>query len=122
MGDRMPNSSVRRPSWPRFFRGPGQRLVGVFVLFILLPGAFLGVFALRVLRQESQLARQRTRESLERTAEEIGRDLDSEFRRWTDAARTAASLKRPFDAGSFPDIVRLALLGTGRRRVSVHIR
>ena len=105
MGDRMPNSSVRRPAWPRFLRGPGQRLVGVFALFILLPGAFLGVFALRVLRQESQLARQRTRESLERTAEEIGRDLDTEFRRWNDAVRSAASLERPLDVNSFPEIV-----------------
>ena len=105
----MPNSPIRRPARPRFFLGPSQRLVGVFVLFILLPGAFLGVFALRVLRQEGQLARQRTRERLERTAEEISRDLNSEFRRWTDAARTAAGV-RAFDAGSFPDAVRLALL------------
>jgi signal transduction histidine kinase len=108
----MPNSPVRRPARRRFFLGPSQRLVGVFVLFILLPGAFLGVFALRVLRQEGQLARQRTRERLERTAEEIGRDLNSEFRRWTDAARTAAGVKT-FDEGSFPDIVRLALLEPG---------
>jgi len=113
MGDRMPNSSLRRPSWPRFLRGPGQRLVGVFALFILLPGAFLGVFALRVLRQESQLARQRTRESLERTAEEIGRDLDSEFRRWHDAVRSAASLKRPLDVNSFPEIVGQAFSEPG---------
>ena len=108
----MLNSPIRRPARPRFFQGPSQRLVGVFVLFILLPGAFLGVFALRVLKQEGQLARQRTRERLERTAEEIGRDLSSEFRRWTDAARTAAAVKT-FDAGSFPDIVRLALLEPG---------
>lgn len=109
----MPNSSLRRPAWPRFLRGPGQRLVGVFALFILLPGAFLGVFALRVLRQESQLARQRTRESLERTAEEIGRDLDSEFRRWNDAARSAASLERPLDVNSFPEIVGQAFSEPG---------
>jgi signal transduction histidine kinase/tetratricopeptide (TPR) repeat protein len=108
----MPNSPVRRPARPRFFLGPSQRLVGVFILFILLPGAFLGIFALRVLRQEGQLARQRTRERLERTAEEIGRDLNSEFRRWTDAVRTAAEVKT-FDAGSFPEIIRLALLEPG---------
>jgi signal transduction histidine kinase len=100
----MPNSSLRRPARPRSLRGPGRRLVGVFGLFILLPGAFLGVFALRVLRQESQLAGQRTRESLERTAEEIGRDLDSEFRRWKDAVRSAASLERPLEVKSFPEI------------------
>lgn len=109
----MPNSSLRRSAWPRFLRGPGQRLVGVFALFILLPGAFLGVFALRVLRQESQLARQRTRESLERTAEEIGRDLDTEFRRWNDAVRSAASLERPLDVNSFPEIVGQAFSEPG---------
>jgi signal transduction histidine kinase len=108
----MTNSPVRRPTRPRFFRGPIQRLVGVFILFILLPGALLGVFALRVLRQESQLSRQRTRERLERTAGEIGRDLEAEFERWTDAVRTAAGAKIS-DTGSFPDIVRQALLEPG---------
>jgi signal transduction histidine kinase len=108
----MPNSPLRRPARPRLFLGPSQRLVGVFILFILLPGAFLGVFALRVLRQEGQLARQRTRERLEITAEEVGRDLNSEFRQWTDAARTSAGMKT-FDARSFPDIVRQALLEPG---------
>jgi len=109
----MPNPSLRRPDWPSSLRGPGQRLVGVFALFILLPGAFLGFFALRVLRQESQLARQRTRESLERTAEEIGRDLDTEFRRWNDAVRSAASLERPLDANSFPEMIRQAFSEPG---------
>ena len=109
----MPNSPLRRPAWPRFLRSPGRRLVGVFALFILLPGAFLGIFALRVLRQESQLARQRTRESLERTAEEIGRDLDAEFRQWNDAARSAASLKRPLDVDSFPKIIGQAFTEPG---------
>jgi signal transduction histidine kinase len=109
----MPNSPLRRPAWPRFLRSPGRRLVGVFALFILLPGAFLGVFALRVLRQESQLARQRTRESLERAAEEIGRDLDTQFRQWNGAVRSAASLKRPFDVDSFPEIVGQAFSEPG---------
>jgi len=113
VGDRMPNSSLRRPARPHSLRGPGRRLVGVFALFILLPGAFLGVFALRVLRQESQLSGQRTRESLERTAEEIGRDLDSEFRRWNDAVRSASSLKRPLDVSSFPEIVGQAFSEPG---------
>jgi signal transduction histidine kinase len=108
----MPHSPVRRPARPRFFQGPSQRLVAVFILFILLPGTFLGVFALRVLRQESQLSRQRTRERLERTAGEIGRDLDAEFERWTNAVRTAAGAKT-LDAGSFPDVVRRALLEPG---------
>ena len=109
----MPNSSLRRPARPRSLRGPAQRLVGVFALFILLPGAFLGVFALRVLRQESQLAGQRTRESLERTAEEIGRELDAEFRRWNEAARSAASLERPLVVDSFPEIVTQAFSEPG---------
>ena len=108
----MPNPPARRPARPRFFQGPSHKLIGVFILFILLPGAFLGIFALRVLRQEGQLGRQRTRERLERTAEEIGRDLDSEFRRWTDAVRTAAGV-RLFDSSSFPDIFRQALLEPG---------
>lgn len=108
----MAKSPVRRPARPRFLPGPSQRLIAVFAVFILLPGTFLGVFALRVLRQEGQLARQRTRESLERTAEETGHTLDSEFRRWDDAVRTAAGL-RTLDSGSFPDIVRLALAEPG---------
>jgi signal transduction histidine kinase len=68
---------------------------------------------LRVLRQESQLAGQRTRESLDRTAEEIGRDLDSEFRRWNDAVRSASLLKRPLDIKSFPEIVGQAFSEPG---------
>ena len=103
----MQNSPARRPARRRFFLGPSQRLIGVFALFILLPGAFLAVFALRVLRQEGQLARQRTRERLERTAEEIGRGLDSEFRRWANAVRLIAG-ERTFDVSSFPEIVRQA--------------
>ncbi len=62
------------------------------------------MFALRVLRQESQLARQRTRESLERTAAEIGRDLEAEFRQWGDAVRSAASREKPLTVG-FPEII-----------------
>ena len=104
----MQYSPFRRSPRSRSLFGPSRRLLAVFALFVLLPGAFLGVFALRVLRQEGQLARQQTRERLERTAEEIGRDLDSEFRRWTDAVRSAAG-KRTFDASSFPEIVRQAL-------------
>jgi signal transduction histidine kinase len=78
----------------------------------MLPGLFLGVFSLRALRQEGQLARQRTRESLERTALEVGRSLVSEFQRWDEAVRTAAGLK-VFDAGPFPEIVRLAFTEPG---------
>ena len=108
----MKASPVRRSARARFRSGPSQRLIGVFVLFILLPGAFLGGFAFRVLRQEGQLARQRTRESLERTAEEIGRYLDSEFRRWSDAVRSAAG-EGIFSADAFPEIIRQAFAEPG---------
>lgn len=74
---------------------PSRRLIGVFIVFILLPGAILAGFAIRALRQEGQIARQRTRENLERTAEEIGRGLDEEFRQWSEAARS----------GRFPEAV-----------------
>jgi signal transduction histidine kinase len=103
---------VRRPVRPHHPLGPSRRLIGVFALFILLPGAFFGVFALRVLRQESQLARQRTRERLERTAEEIGRVLDSEFRRWNDAVRSASG-EGAFTADFFPEIIRQAFADPG---------
>jgi signal transduction histidine kinase len=108
----MKDSAVRRPARLRVLSGPSQKLIGVFVLFILLPGAFLGGFAFRVLRQEGQLARQRTRESLERTADEIGRYLDSEFRRWSDAVRSAAG-EGMLNADSFPEIIRQAFAEPG---------
>jgi len=104
----MPKYQARRPAWPRFLHGPSQRLIAVFVVFILLPGTFLGVFALRALRQEAQLGRQRTRERLERIAAEIGADLDSEFRRWDETPRLAAR-EETLDAGNYPDIIRQAL-------------
>jgi signal transduction histidine kinase len=104
----MRNFLVRRPVWLRFLFSPSQRLVGVFLVFILLPGTFLGVFALRVLRQEGQLVSQRTRERLERIAKEIGRDLDSEFSRWEETARLAAR-EGMLAADSFPEIIRQAL-------------
>ena len=89
----MRNFFVRRPLWLRYLFSPTQRLVGVFLIFILLPGTFLGVFALRVLRQEGQLVSQRTRERLERIAKEIGRDLDSKFSRWEETVRLADAVK-----------------------------
>jgi signal transduction histidine kinase len=105
----MPNAPLRRPARSRRNLGPSQRLLGIFALFILLPGAFLAVFALRVLRQEGQIARQRAREDLERTAAEIGRDLDSEFRRWTESLRPFSSLDKPFDVGLLPEPIGGAL-------------
>lgn len=78
------------------------------MVFILLPGTFLAVFALGVLRQEGQLVRQRTRERLERIAKEIDSDLDSEFRRWEETVRLAAR-EGTLDTTSFPEIIRQAL-------------
>ncbi len=69
---------------------------------------FLGLFTLRVLRQEEQLVRQRTNERLERIAKEIGRDLNSEFQRWEETVRLAAG-ERILDTGSFPETIRQAL-------------
>lgn len=104
----MRNFLVRRPSWLGFFSSPSRRLVGVFLVFILLPGMFLGLFALRVLRQEEQLVRQRTNERLERIAKEIGRDLNSEFQRWEETVRLAAG-EGMLDTVSFPETIRQAL-------------
>jgi signal transduction histidine kinase len=104
----MRNSPVRRPAWPRFLHGPSQRLIAVFVVFILLPGMFLGVFALRALRQEGQLGRQRTRERLERIITEIGADLDSDFRRWEGVPWLAAK-EGTLNSSSCPETVRQAL-------------
>ena len=75
----MPKYQVPRPTRLRFLLGPSQRLIAIFIIFILLPGTFLGVFALRVLRQEGRLASQRTRERLEKIVSEVGSDLDSEY-------------------------------------------
>jgi len=108
----MTSSPVRRHARLRFLSGPSQRLIGVFVLFILLPGVFLGAFAFRVLRQEGQLARQRTRESLEKTAEEIGRYMNLEFRRWNDAVISPGA-DQGLNAGSLPEIIAQALASPG---------
>jgi signal transduction histidine kinase len=108
----MKDSAVRLPARRRFLSGPGRRLIGVFFLFVLVPGAFLGALAFRALRQEGQLARQRTREGLERTAKEIGLYLDSEFRRWSDAVRSAPG-EKIISAGSFPEIVGQAFAQPG---------
>jgi signal transduction histidine kinase len=104
----MQNSPVRRPAWPRFLHGPSQRFIAVFVVFILLPGTFLGVFALRALRQEGQLGRQRTRERLEGIATKIGTDLDSDFRRWEEAPWQAAK-DGTLNSSSCPEPIRQAL-------------
>jgi hypothetical protein len=98
----MLNSPLHPLGRPRFRLGPGQRFVGVFALFILLPGAFLAAFALRVLRQEGQVARQRVREGLERASLDIARDLESGFRQWTEALVGAVAGKKPLEIEDFP--------------------
>jgi signal transduction histidine kinase len=104
----MSKPPFRRPARPRFLLSPSQRLISVFVVFILLPGTFLGVFALRALRQEGQVGRQRTRERLERIAGEIAAGLDSEYRRWEETVRLAAK-EGTLDSLSCPDTIRQAL-------------
>ncbi len=104
----MRNFLARRPTWMHFFFNPSQRLVGVFLIFILLPGTFLGVFALRVLRQEEQLVKQRTKENLERIAKEIGRELESEFKSW-DVSVGLAAESGILGTDFLPEIIRQAL-------------
>ncbi|MFC2167637.1 ATP-binding protein [Acidobacteriota bacterium] len=99
---------ARRPTWMRFFFNPIQRLVGVFLIFILLPGTFLSIFAFRVLRQEEQLITQRTKENLERTAKEIGRELGSVFTNWDRSVGLAAE-SGILSPDFLPDIIGQAL-------------
>ncbi len=101
----MRNFSSRRPAWLRFLFSPNKRLIGVFFIFILLPGTFLGFFAFRVLQQEGQLIKQRTRERLENIAKAIGGDLTSEFDLWKEAARLSAE-EGLLDSESFPEIIQ----------------
>ena len=108
----MRNFTARRPAWIRFFFSPSQRLLGVFLIFILLPALFLGVFALRVLRQEEQLVRQRANESLERNALEIGFKLQSEFISWEEIISLAAESESP-PTEYFPEVFRQAFREAG---------
>lgn len=108
----MGNFTAYRPAWMRFFFSPSQRLLGVFLVFILLPGLFLGVFSLRILRQEEQLVRQRAKENLERIAQEIGFRLQSEFKSWEEIISLAAESESP-PAEYQPEVFRQALEETG---------
>jgi len=105
---------VRRPAWQRFFVEPSHRLVGIFLVFILLPGIVLGVFALRTLLQEDRLAQQQIQDRLERIATRVGRDLDLQFAQWQDALRSTAG-EALADPGSWPEIIEEAIEtpGTG---------
>jgi signal transduction histidine kinase/tetratricopeptide (TPR) repeat protein len=97
--------AMRRAAWQRFLMEPSHRLVGVFLVFILLPGIVLGVFALRTLRQEGRLAQQQIQERLERITAQIGRDLDLEFTQWQNALESTVkeAMAEPI---SWPEIVR----------------
>lgn len=113
MGDRMADPLPRRHGRAHLRIGAGQRLVGVFGLFILLPGVLLAAFGLRALKQEGQIARQRAHEEMEKTAAEIGRDLEAEFERWTDAVREAVSPPIRLDPSAFPQPIGQALAMPG---------
>jgi len=102
---------MRRPAWKRLV-GPGHRLVGVFLVFILLPGIVLGVFALRTLRQEWRLAQQQIQERLEIITAQVGRDLDLQFKQWQEALQSTAR-EGMADPRSWPEMVRLAVEAPG---------
>ena len=103
---------MRHPAWQRFLVGPGHRLVGVFLVFILLPGIILGFFALRTLRQEGRLAQQQIQERLERITTQVGRDLDLQFNQWQTALQSTAR-EGMADPGSWPEMVRQAVEAPG---------
>lgn len=103
---------MHRPGWLRVPSRPGRRLVVVFVIFVLLPGIVLGVFALRALRQETLLAQNQVRQKLQSIADRIGRDLDRDFRQWQEALASFAGEKAT-DKGRLPEIVRQAVESPG---------
>jgi signal transduction histidine kinase len=96
---------MRRAEWQRFLVEPSHRLVGIFLVFILLPGIVLGIFALRTLRQEGRLAQQQIQERLGRITAQISRDLDLRFTQWQHALQTISrdSMAEPI---SWPEMVR----------------
>jgi len=103
---------MRHPARQRVLVGPGHRLVGVFLVFILLPGIVLGVFALRTLRQEGRLAQQQLQERLERITAQMGRDLHLQFNQWQEALQLTAR-EGMADPGSWPEMVRQAVEAPG---------
>lgn len=104
MGKQRPHRSARS----RFLSGPTYRLIIVFLLFILLPGSFLGVYSLRALQQEGRLAGQRIRDRLENIISSIGEYLDAEFYKWQDVP-VLFSKDKVFDSSACPEIIRIAL-------------
>jgi hypothetical protein len=64
----MRNPLLRRTSPSHFFRGSSSKLIIIFSVFILLPGIFLGIFALRVLLLQRLARTLRKAGSLEEAA------------------------------------------------------
>jgi signal transduction histidine kinase len=96
---------MRRASSKRSFAGPGFRLVGFFLVFILLPGVVLAVFALRTLQQEERFAHQQIRERLERAAARVARELDLQFGQWREGLRSIR-LEEMTDPRAWPECIR----------------
>lgn len=103
---------MRRSAWHRLLHGPGHRLVGVFLVFILLPGVVLGVFALRTLRRERKHTEQQIQERLDRITVQVSRDLDLQFRQWQQALESAPTEKIS-DPHSWPEMVTHAVKSPG---------
>lgn len=103
---------MRRPAWHRFLHGPGHRLVGVFLIFILLPGIVLGIFALRTLRRERKHTEQQIQERLGRITVQVSRDLDLQFRQWKQALESAPA-EEMADLRYWPEMVRQAVKAPG---------
>jgi signal transduction histidine kinase len=89
-----------------------QRLVGIFVVTILVPGLILGFFAVRALRQEKALADQQVHERLNGAAESIGHRLEFELRKWQDIADRLAQTD-PAQQAAWPDSVRASVENPG---------
>ena len=68
---------------------PGQRLVGVFVFAVLVPGVVLSGFAARALWQERDLAQRQLRDRLDYAADAVARALEAELDRISAAATSA---------------------------------
>ncbi len=100
------------PARRQFAFGPVQRLVAVFVIFVLLPGIVLGVFALRTLRQEKQLASQKIQQLLQNIAAQTGRELDREFRQFQEVVSSVAG-SEAIESVSLPETIRPAVESSG---------
>src|SRR5262245_43814968 len=89
-----------------------QRLAGIFIITILVPGLILGFFGLRALRQEKGLADQQIRERLTAAAESIGSRLEFEFSEWRQTADRVAQ-SGPANREAWPDRLRRAAEAPG---------